>query len=123
MIQPLALVLYEKILPGTQVVTRLQDLRYRVKTLNDPEQLLATAAKEKPMLVLADLQPRPERVSRAVAQLKADSATQHLPVVVFAPDSSMSEDSPKIPGAALVVSETAILNHLPQILEQALQLE
>lgn len=123
MIQPLALVLYEKILPGTQVVSRLQDLRYRVKTLNDPEQLLATAAKEKPMLVLADLQPRPERVSRAVAQLKADSATQHLPVVIFAPDASMSKDSPKIPGAALVVSETAILNHLPQILEQALQLE
>ena len=33
--QPLALVLYEKLLPGTQLVNRLQDLNYRVQTVND----------------------------------------------------------------------------------------
>ena len=36
MTQPLALVLYEKLLPGSQLVNRLQDLNYRVQTIADP---------------------------------------------------------------------------------------
>ena len=35
MTQPLALVLYEKLLPGSQLVNRLQDLNYRVQTIAD----------------------------------------------------------------------------------------
>jgi CheY-like chemotaxis protein len=123
MIEPLALVLYERILPGTQIVSRLQDLRYRVKTLNDPTLLPSTAATDKAMLVLADFEPRPDRVREAVARLKSDPATQHIPVIVFAGDASVKRELPSVEGATLVVSETAILNHLPQLLEQALQVE
>ena len=37
MTQPLALVLYEKLLPGSQLVNRLQDLNYRVQAIADAE--------------------------------------------------------------------------------------
>src|SRR5262245_49139849 len=39
MTEPLALVVYEKLLPGSQLVNRLQDLKYRVQTVADPTQL------------------------------------------------------------------------------------
>ena len=35
MTQPLALVLYERLLPGSQLVNRLQDLNYRVQVIAD----------------------------------------------------------------------------------------
>ncbi len=35
MTQPLALVFYEKLMPGSQLVNRLQDLNYRVQAVND----------------------------------------------------------------------------------------
>ena len=40
MIQPLALVFYERLLPGSQVVNRLQDMRYRVQVVGDPAGLV-----------------------------------------------------------------------------------
>src|SRR3989442_450923 len=51
MTQPLALVLYERLLPGTQLVNRLQDLNYRVQTLSDPALLVDCAKQAKPMIV------------------------------------------------------------------------
>ena len=35
MTRPLALVFYEKFMPGSQLVNRLQDLNYRVRVVND----------------------------------------------------------------------------------------
>ena len=43
MSEPLALVLYEKLLPGSQLVNRLQDLKYRVQTISDPAKLTESA--------------------------------------------------------------------------------
>jgi hypothetical protein len=54
MVQPLALVIYQKLLPGTQLVNRLQDLNYRVTTVSAPEQLVQSAEEHKPIVVLAD---------------------------------------------------------------------
>lgn len=122
MIEPLALVLYEKILPGTRLVSLLQDLHYRVKTLHDPDSLPETAVKEMPMLVLADLEPWSDRLLRGIAALKSNASTEHIPVVVFAADARIESAPAPVVGATLTVSETAVLNHLPQLLEQALQL-
>ena len=55
MTEPLALVLYEKLLPGSQLVNRLHDLRYRVQVIADADTLVECAEQEKPMVVLADL--------------------------------------------------------------------
>ncbi len=78
MTQPLALVFYEKLMPGSQLVNRLQDLNYRVQAVNDLASLQQCARSEGPLLVIADLAGR-EEVCRAIAALKADAATQHIP--------------------------------------------
>jgi DNA-binding response OmpR family regulator len=124
MTQPLALLLYEKLLPGTQLVNRLQDLKYRVRTLTDADVLVSSARQEKPMVVLVDLVSSRLDVSQALARLKEERDTQHIPVLAFAPDDAVeSRMAAQKAGATVVVSDTAILSHLPQLLEQALQVD
>ena len=129
MTQPLALVLYEKLLPGTQLVNRLQDLNYRVQTLADAKLLVECAEQAKPMIVLVDLDSSRDQVNAAISRLKQNPATKHLPVIAFSAQNAApspggeGRGEGELPQTTLVVSEAAILNHLPQILEQALQLE
>jgi CheY-like chemotaxis protein len=124
MTQPLALVIYEKLLPGSQVVNRLRDLNYRVQTIADAERLVEYAEEAKAMLVLADLESRRNNVCAALARLKEHPATKHLPVIAFSGESAVElQAAARAAGATLVVTEVAILNHLPQLLEQALQIE
>src|SRR5262245_207924 len=124
MTQPLALVLYEKLLPGSQLVNRLQDLKYRVQTISDPTKLTESAEATKPIVVLADLESSRADVCDAIRKLKANQATAHLPVVAFAGDSvAEGQTAAREAGAALVVGETALLGHLPQLLDQALHVE
>jgi len=124
MTQPLALVLYEKLLPGSQLVNSLQDLNYRVQTVADAALLVQCAEQAKPMLVLADLDSTRKNVCSALAQLKQNLATQHLPVIAFcAQTEGALPEAARAAGVTLVVSEAAILTHLPQFLEQALHLE
>ena len=124
MTQPLALVLYEKLLPGSQIVNRLQDLNYRVQAIAEANRLVECAEQAKPLLVLADLESRRDDVCAALARLKQNTATAHLPVVVFSREAATElQAAAQAAGATLVVGETAILNHLPQILDQALQVD
>jgi CheY-like chemotaxis protein len=123
MTQPLALVFYEKLMPGSQLVNRLQDLNYRVQAVNDLASLQQCARNEGPLLVIADLAGGDE-VCRVIAALKADAATRHIPVIAFAgePVAEWQAAAQKA-GATLAVSEAAIVNYLPQLLNQALQVE
>src|SRR5664280_1239030 len=122
MTQPLALVVYEKLLPGSQLVNRLQDLKYRVRPVTDASLLVACARQEKPMIVLADIVSSSQDVCGAVARLKQDPETRHIPVIAIAPEhAEETQEEARKAGATLVVSDAAVLNHLPQFLEQALQ--
>ena len=124
MTQPLALVVYEKLLPGSQLVNRLQDLNYRVRAITDPTTLLACAQQEKPMLVLADLESTRNDVCKAISQLKQDPSTQHIPVIAVAPEGAAALlKAAQAAGATLIAGETAILGHLAEFLDQALQVE
>jgi CheY-like chemotaxis protein len=124
MTQPLALVLYEKLLPGSQLVNRLQDLNYRVQAIADAERLVDCAEQAKPMLVLADLDSSRNNVCAALARLKQNAATKHLPVIAFSGENAAElRAAAQAAGVTLIVSEAAILNHLPQFLDQALQVE
>ena len=121
--QPLALVFYEKLLPGSQLVNRLQDLNYRVQAVNDPAVLLATVQKDMPMLLLADLTSRADIV-KVITDLKADAATAHIPVIAFAEEKALAKlAAAQKAGAALAVSDTALTSYLPQLLNQALHLD
>ena len=124
MIRPLALVCYEKLLPGSQLVNRLQDLGYRVLTLSDAGSLVAGAEREKPLLVLADLESTRQDVCAAISGLKQNAATRHLPVIAFADEAESGlQGAAREAGAALVVSENRLLSQLEQLLDQALQVE
>jgi CheY-like chemotaxis protein len=124
MTQPLALVLYEKLLPGSQLVNRLQDMGYRVLTVPGAEALVACAEQEKPMIVLADLAATQAKVFEAIAQLKEHTATTHLPVIAFAEESEVGlQTAAREAGATLVVNEAAILSHLEHFLDRALHLD
>ena len=121
--QPLALVLYAKLMPGSQLVNKLQSLNYRVQTVNDPAACHLCARDERPLLAIVDLAGG-DAVCSAIAALKADAATSHIPVIAFAAEGATQVmDAAQMAGAELIVSETAIANHLPELLTQALQIE
>ena len=124
MTQPLALMLYEKLLPGSQLVNRLQDMNYRVQAVADADRLVECAEQAKPMLVLADLESTRNNVSAAIARLRQNDATRHLPVIAFSGEGAAElQAAAKAAGATLVVTDAAIMSHLPQFLDQALQVE
>jgi PleD family two-component response regulator len=123
MTQPLALVLYENILPGTQLVNKLQDLGYRVHSLSDASQLVECSQQVKPMIVLADLDCTKSDVHSNLERLRQTPATQHLPIIVLVPEDAKKLSKPPPPGVTLTVNHTAILNHLSQFLEQALHVD
>jgi CheY-like chemotaxis protein len=124
MTRPLALFVFERVLPGGQLVNRLQDLGYRVQSLSAPATLVEQAEQEKPLLVLVDLEPDEQAVCTAIEHLKKNSATAHIPVIAFAPAAQAGlQEAARAAGATLVVQDTAILAHLNQFLEQALQVE
>ena len=124
MTQPLALVVYEKLLPGTQLVNRLQDLNYRVRAVTDSNTLVAIARQERPMLVLADLESTRNDICRVIAELRNDASTQHIPVIAVAKEGDSSlQKAAQAAGATLVAGETAILSHLSQFLDRALQVK
>lgn len=124
MTQPLALVVYEKLLPGGQLVNRLQDMNYRVQAVQDPDTLPQVALDCRPLVVLADLHSTQKDVCAAILRLKRAPATQHLPVIAFAEEqASALQSAAREAGATLVVNQAALLNHLPQLLDQALHVE
>lgn len=124
MTQPLALVVYEKLLPGTQLVNRLQDLNYRVRAVTDCNTLAACARQEKPMLVLADLESSRADVCGAIAELRQDPSTQHIPVIAIVKEiDTPVARAAQSAGATIIAGETAILTHLSEFLDQALQLD
>jgi len=122
MTRPLALFLYERPLPAGQLVNHLQDLGYRVQSLADPAKLVEHAEQEKPLLVLTDLEPRAEGVCAGIAALRANHGTAHLPIIAFAGvGHAAAHEAARSAGATLVVNDAAILAHLNQFLDQALE--
>ncbi len=120
MTQPLALICYEKLLPGSQLVNRLQDLGYRVRALDDAWSLPGCAEREKPLVVLADLDTA--GACEAIARLKQGAATGHLPVIAFAgQDQAGMQAAARDAGATLVVSVSGLLPQLEELLDQALE--
>jgi len=119
MTQPLALLLYEKLLPGSQLVNRLQDLGWRVHVIHDGSTLEKAAEEHKPVLVFADLQSTKHPVPSAIQGLRQSKSTEHIPVIAFTSDEALTKSAVEA-GASLAVSETAILQHLSQFIDQAL---
>jgi CheY-like chemotaxis protein len=124
MAEPLALVVYEKVLPGIKLVNRLEDQGYRVHTFHDPAALVGHAEREKPMLALVDLGRKSAENCAAISQLRQNQATAHLPVIALVPPAdAQAQEAARAAGATLVVHDSTILAHLDQFLAQALELD
>jgi CheY-like chemotaxis protein len=123
MTQPLALIFYERLMPGSQLANRLQDMKYRVMAVNNVELLSVTAKRELPMFLIVDLEARGE-VAPVIEKIKADPATSHLPVIAFAPDNKADLfATAQKAGASLIIGETTLASHLPQLLDQAMHID
>lgn len=121
MTQPLALLLYEKLLPGSQLVNRLQDLGWRVQTISDHTALEEAAEQQRPIIVFADLVSTRANICTAIAKLRQRETTRHIPVIAFTAQNEQSIfDTAIQSGATLVVNDAAVLQHLAQFIDQAL---
>ncbi|MEK7675400.1 MAG: hypothetical protein AAB676_06155 [Verrucomicrobiota bacterium] len=122
MTTPLALVFYEHLLPGSQLVNRLQDLGYRVQTVAEAGALVAQAELARPLVVVADLASAKADVCAVIRQLRQNLATQHIPVLAFTDKRKKKlQTAARDAGATMVAVDDAILRQLPQLLEQVLQ--
>ena len=120
MTKPLALVLYERLLPGTQLVNRLQDLGYRISTVSDPTKLPEIAREQMPMVVLVDFSIK-QRLGPEIRRLREHSNTAHIPVIAYCqhPEKCNALDV----GATLVAGDAALVAHLAEFLDHALRLD
>lgn len=110
-------------MPGSQLVNRLQDMNYRVLSLNDVTRLAATAQREFPLMAFVDLA-TPGDVCGAIATLRSTPATAHLPVIGFGPENAPELlTAARSAGANIAVSETALISHLQLLIDQALTVE
>jgi CheY-like chemotaxis protein len=124
MTQPLALIVYENLLPGSVLANRLQDLGYRVQPVLEISRLVELAEREKPLVVLADLASSRADVCEWITRLRNHPATGHVPVLAFAAESNARlQHAARLAGAKVVASDQAVQHHLPQLLDQALAVE
>jgi CheY-like chemotaxis protein len=124
MIKPLAIIHYERLVPGSQLVNRLQDLGYRVQTVTEAGQLVEAARRERPMVAIFDLMANKANICSIIQEMKADKETEHLPVIGFAAanDKKLHAEATRC-GATLVAFDDALLPQLPHLLEHALRID
>ncbi len=122
MMKPRALLYYEALLPGSQLVNRLQDLGYEVLTHTHAATLAAHVRHAKPLVLIVDLDANEADICEVIRQLRSEPGTAHIPVLAFSENGREEvRISAHQAGATLVAGDTAILAHLPQLLEQALE--
>lgn len=122
--KPLALLLHERLFPGSKLAARLEELQYRVLTVADPAQLATLARAEKPMVIVADLAHRRPAVLTAVGELHRQADTAHIPVIGYLTrDDEGARREAAEAGVRVVTTDATVVAHLPQFLELALHLE
>ncbi len=128
MTQPLALVFYESLLAGNQLLHRLEGLDYRALSVSDLAQLHTEALRTRPLVVLIEVGALAERACAALRSLHHDATTAHIPVVAFHAARDAETDArltqlARAAGAKVVIQESALLAHLEQVLDQALHVD
>jgi CheY-like chemotaxis protein len=123
MSKPLALVYYSNLLPGSQLPGRLLDLGYRVQSANSAALLPEACAGDMPLVIIAELAPLDEACA-AIARLRANPATAHIPVLGFArTHSAAAQSQARQAGVTLLAADAGMAEQLPQLLERILQVE
>ena len=121
--KPLALVYYASLLPGSQLAGRLQDMGYRVQAIPEIAGLADLCARRKPIVAVIEISPGND-AREEVAAIRDNPLTHHIQVLAFTATTdaaflSAAQDS----GIALVAASSAVLEHLPQLLDRVLQVD
>ena len=121
MTQPLALLVYERLLPGSQLINRLQDLGYRVQTTSDLATLTDRARQEKPLVAFVDLHFREADACAAIRAVRGHPETAHVPVIAFGdPQNRDLQQAAHAAGATLVAAADGILDQLTTLIDRAI---
>ena len=103
---------------------RLQDLKYRVQAVTEVRKLEETASGVGAMLIFLDLGIKGADACALISSLKKNEKTGHIPIIAFADDGAEQvQSAAKKAGATQVVSDTAVVTHLSELIQQALQME
>lgn len=128
MTKALALIFYENLLTGNQLLNRLTDLDYRTLVSSDVGRLHEQALEEKPIVIIVELGALGERVCGVIRGLRSTPETQHIPIIAFGAhkhpkEAAQATTQAQAAGATLVVGENALVSHLDQVLDQALRVD
>lgn len=124
MTEPLAFLLYENLIPGSQLTNRLRDQGYRVKTVAEPETFVEQVAAEMPIVAIVELASSRVDVCGLIQRLRAEPTTQHLPVLAYATSKDRElQDAARTAGATLIVMAEGLMPQLPMLLERVLEVE
>ena len=124
MTKPLALVFYERLLPGSRLVNRLQDLGYRVQTITEAGTLAGQARSETPLVIVMDMQSARGDMGAVIQEIRKNAGTAHIPILAFAESKNKElQTAATLAGANLVAVDDAVIPQLPHLLEQILMLE
>ena len=122
--KPLAIVFYEKLLPGSRVGHKLADLGWRVSEVKLATDLVRQVREEKPVLLVVELGLRSGDLCPVIAELSRSPETSHVPVLGFGdPKNQKLVDAAVKAGARLVAAEAGILDQLPHLLEHVLAVD
>lgn len=121
--QPLAILYYAALIPGSQLANQLQDFGYRVNAAVDAATLYETCQQLKPLVVVAEIAPGSPALE-SVAKLRKDPATQHIPVLGYSASQDPAHlNNARVSGVTLMAGTAAISEHLARLLEQVLTVE
>lgn len=124
MTKPLAVVFYERLLPGSRVSNRLADLGWRVSEAKAASEIVHLVRTERALVVVAELEIRSGDLCPVIAELKASKETEHVPVLGYGnPDNRRLSEAALAAGARLVVAEAGVCDQLPQLLDHVLAVE
>jgi len=117
------MLLCERGVIASQVAERLEGIRYRLAVISKAAELVASAEAQHAMVVLVDVEGLAAPAVPAIEQLRAHPATAHIPVIAFAKETDDTLQAALVAkGATLVANEAAVLSHLAQLLDRALEI-
>jgi PleD family two-component response regulator len=124
MTEPLAFLLYDSLLPGSQLTNRLRDLGYRVKTVTETDTLPEQVAAEMPIVAIVELSDKRGDVCALIRGLRENQTTAHLPILAYTAGRDRKlQDEARAAGATLIVVAEGLLPQLPMLLERVLEVE
>jgi len=122
--KPLAIVFYEKLLPGSRIGHQLADLGWRVLEVKLASDLLPQVRSQRPVLIVAEVALRTGDLLPVIAELKRLPETSHVPILGYGdPKNQKLVDAALLAGVRLMAAEAGLFDQLPQLLEHVLAVD